>query len=162
MTAGLSAHLAPGGLDQAANLEHGPEVRVQPQLQREIDRVPCVGVQRDPVDHAAGQHASLDPHPQRLERQRLPGGEDQVRVRQLERGGGAGGVGRDEQPRRLSPYPKLVAPQMAAVVEVDTERMVLLCREAAIAQRNAERVARLDHRRVGEIDELRHAAGDPI
>ena len=92
MTARLSTHLALGGVDEPANLEHGPEIRVHAQLQVEGDRLASVGVKRDPVEHGCRSHPPLDADPQRLPRQFVVGRENQVGVREFERGRSAGGV----------------------------------------------------------------------
>jgi hypothetical protein len=49
---------------------------------------------------------------------------------------------------------QLAAVQVAAVVEVEAERMIFLNREPPVAQGNAEAVVRLDDGRLREVDRL--------
>jgi hypothetical protein len=146
--------------DHSANLEHRAEVRIQPKLQGQLDPALEVRLQRDPLEHRAGEHLALEAHPQRLRREDLLGAQLELGVGQLERRRRSRRIGRDERPGRPAAQRELVSEQMPAVVEVKAQRMIGLDRQATVSKRDAEAVACLDYCRLGEIDELRHGADE--
>jgi hypothetical protein len=139
----LPAHLAERRRDDLANLEHGPEVGIEAQLQLELDRLGGMRAQRDSVEHAGGRHPPLDPQSQ-----------GEVGVGELEGRSGPRGVRGGQQPRRPTAQSQLVAAQVPAVVEIHAERMVGGQWQRAVPQGHAESVPRLDERRLREVDQV--------
>ena len=136
----------------SAQLEHGLEVRPEAQLERELYRLPVIAADRDPLaQRARAISRALQAQSQRLRRHPPAVAELEVRIRELVDGLGARGVGGREQSRQLPADAQLVRAQEATVPEPESEGVVDVHRQAAVAQRDQEDVAILDHDRVGQI-----------
>ena len=95
---------------------------------------------------------------QRLGGNHPPVAELEVRIRELVDGLGARRIGGREQAREAAADAQLVRAEEAAVSEPEAERVLDAHRQAAVAQRDQEDVAVLDHDRVGQIGQCAEGA----
>ena len=138
---------------QPAQLEHRAEVRADAQRERQLQRPAGVRAQLDALhERALVDELALDAQPDGLQLEERPVRQLEVGVRELVQQRGAG-VGRaDEQARRRAGDRQLVHGQVAAVVEVEPERVVAVAGQAAVALADEERVAELRDERLGEVE----------
>ena len=119
----------------SAQLEHRLEVRAEAQLERQLDRLPVVAADCNPLaQRACGVDRALHPQPQRLGGHATPVAEIEVRIRELVHRLGARGVGGREQSRQPAADAQLVRAEEAAVPEPEAERVIDSRRQAAVTQ----------------------------